>query len=75
MDKDRQRGRRLHKQLLSIEETALLLEVSKDTIYRQIEEGTFPLPVYRIGKRMRVPRRAVERLLEGLPPLEPELSS
>jgi excisionase family DNA binding protein len=51
--------------LLSVEETANLLGESRSTIYRAIETGTFPLPVYRIGARMKIPRRAIERLIAG----------
>jgi excisionase family DNA binding protein len=59
------------KPLLSIEETAMLLGESRATLYRAVNAGTLPLPVWRIGKRLRVPRRAVERLLDGLDPMEP----
>lgn len=51
--------------LLNVEEAAALLGVARDTVYRAIRAGTLPLPVYVIGRRMRIPRRAVERLLEG----------
>jgi excisionase family DNA binding protein len=56
------------KPLLSIEETAILLGETRSTLYRAVQAGTFPLPVYTIGGRLRIPRRAVERLLDGLPP-------
>ena len=59
------------KPFLSVEETALLVGESRATLYRAIQRGDFPLPVVRLGARLRVPRRAVERLLEGLPPVEP----
>ncbi len=55
------------KPLLSIEEAANLLGESRSTLYRAIASGRFPLPVYAIGGRMRIPRRAVERLIEALP--------
>lgn len=51
--------------LLSVEETAVLLGEDRTTIYRSIKRGDFPLPVLRINGRMRIPWRAVERLLEG----------
>ena len=51
--------------LLSVEQAAALLGVTRDTVYRAIKAKTLPVPVYVIGKRMRIPRRAVERLLEG----------
>ena len=60
------------KPLLSVEEAANLLGETRSTLYRSIKEGTFPLPIFRIGRRIRIPRRSVERLLDGLPliPLE-----
>lgn len=56
------------KPLLSIDETAILLGENRATCYRAIKTGTFPLPVIVLGGRLKVPRRAVERLLDGLPP-------
>ena len=56
-----------HKPLLSIEETAILLGQSRSSIYRAVEKGDLPLPVFKIAGRWRVPRRAVERLLDGEP--------
>ncbi len=52
-----------------------MLGETRSTLYRSIKEGTFPLPIFRIGRRIRIPRRSVQRLLDGLPvmPLE-ELS-
>jgi excisionase family DNA binding protein len=58
--------------LLSVEETAMLLGETRSTLYRALKAGTFPLPVFRIGGRIRIQRRAVERLIEGL---DPELPS
>jgi excisionase family DNA binding protein len=54
--------------LLSVEEASVLLGVTRSTLYRAIKAGTFPLPVFRIGQRTRIPRRSVDRLLAGLPP-------
>ena len=56
-----------HKPLLSIEEAAILLGETRSTLYRAVKQSDFPLPVHRIGKRLRIPRRAVERLIDGLP--------
>jgi excisionase family DNA binding protein len=53
------------KPLLSVEEAALLLGESRSSIYRSIERGDLPLPVFRINGRLRIARRAVERLLAG----------
>jgi excisionase family DNA binding protein len=60
------------KALLSVEEAAALLGVTRDTVYRAIKAKTLPVPVYVIGKRMRIPRLAIDRLLEGaVPPSRP----
>jgi predicted DNA-binding transcriptional regulator AlpA len=57
--------RRLSKPLLSVEETAVLLGESRSSVYRSIERGDFPLPVFKLNGRLRVSRRAVERLMDG----------
>jgi excisionase family DNA binding protein len=59
------------KPLLSVEETAILLGENRSTLYRAVNAGTLPLPMFRIGSRIRIPRRAVERLIEGLDPEQP----
>lgn len=53
------------KSLLSVDEAAILLETTRSTVYRAISNGTFPLPVIRLGGRLRIPRAAVDRLLAG----------
>jgi excisionase family DNA binding protein len=60
------------KPLLSVEEAAALLGETRSTLYRAIKAGDFPLPIFRIGRRIRIPRRSVERLLSGLPLTPPE---
>jgi excisionase family DNA binding protein len=60
----RDRGRS-PKPLLSVEDTAVLLGQSRSSIYRAIDRGDLPLPVFTINGRLRIPRRAVERLLDG----------
>ncbi len=60
------------KPLLSVEEAALLLGETRSTLYRAIKAGSFPLPIFRIGQRIRIPRRSVERLLAGLPLTPPD---
>jgi excisionase family DNA binding protein len=63
---NRQRRARLeHKPLLSVEEAADLLGRSRSSLYRSINRGDLPLPVYRISGRYCIPRRAVERFLDG----------
>lgn len=63
------------KPLLSVEEAAILLGETRSTLYRALKAGTLPLPVFRIGSRIRIPRRAVERLIDGLDPEQPPPSS
>jgi excisionase family DNA binding protein len=57
------------KPLLSVEETAILLGEARSTLYRAVKAGTLPLPMFRIGARIRIPRVAVERLIDGMVPL------
>ena len=56
------------KPLLSVEEAAIMLGESRSSVYRSIERGDLPLPVFTINGRLRIARRAVERLLAGEPP-------
>ena len=54
------------KVLLSVEEMAILSGEIRATLYRVATAGTLPLPVYVVGRRLRIPRRTVARLTEGL---------
>lgn len=63
--KRRERASIGSKPLLSVDEAALLMGETRSTLYRAIRAGTLPLPVHLIGRRLKIPRRAVERLLEG----------
>ncbi len=56
---------RAPKPLLSVEEAAILLGETRSTLYRAIKDGNFPIPVHRIGSRIRIPRRSIERFLAG----------
>jgi excisionase family DNA binding protein len=62
---DRIARRATPRPFVSIEEAALLLGESRSTVYRAVKSGSFPLPVVRIGERLRVPRSAIERLIAG----------
>jgi excisionase family DNA binding protein len=57
-----------HKPLLSIEEAAEVLGISRSSLYRSIQRGDLPLPLFRINGRYRVARRAVEALVDGAEP-------
>jgi excisionase family DNA binding protein len=52
-------------QLLNLEETALVLGIGRSTIYRAVRDGKVPFPVHRIGGKWYVPKRALERFLDG----------
>ncbi len=54
--------------LLSVEEAATLLGIDRATCYRAIRNDKLPVPIVRLGGRIRIPRRAVERLLDGSEP-------
>jgi excisionase family DNA binding protein len=47
---------------LSVDETATLLGISRQLAYTSVKEGR--IPAIRIGRRLLVPRRALEKLLE-----------
>ena len=53
------------KPLLSVDEVSILLGQSRSSVYRSIQRGDLPLPMFKLNGRLRVPRRAVERLIEG----------
>lgn len=59
---------RIIKPLLSVDEVAILLGTNRSSIYRSIERGDLPLPVFKINGRLRIARAAVQRLLDGEPP-------
>lgn len=49
--------------LLTPAEAARLANVSRDTIYREIERGA--LPVLHVGRQLRIDRGAFRKYLEG----------
>lgn len=50
-------------QVLSVPEAGRLLGICRDSAYAAVRNGT--LPSIRLGKRIVVPRAALERLLNG----------
>ena len=50
---------------LSAEEAFAILGIERKTGYRAIKEGSFPVPVIRVGRLIRVPTAALSRLLSG----------
>jgi excisionase family DNA binding protein len=53
------------RKLSSVEDAAVFLDTSRATLYWAIKRGELPLPLFTIGRRLRIPRAAVERLLAG----------
>lgn len=61
---------------LTVVEAAALLRVGRTVAYQQARQylatgGREGLPVVRLGRQLRVPRHALERLMDALPPAEP----
>ncbi len=56
--------------LLSVGEAAILLGTSRSSLYRSIERCDLPLPVWRFNGRLRIARRAAERLIAGETPVD-----
>ena len=52
---------------LSIEEAAKILGIGRNLCYDRVKTGE--IPVIKIGRRLLVPRRALEKLLEDPQPL------
>ena len=50
-------------QTVSVDQAAIALGIGRGTAYRAVHDGT--LPTVRIGRRLLVPRVALERLLAG----------
>jgi predicted DNA-binding transcriptional regulator AlpA len=54
----------LKRAVVSAEEAFDLLDIDRSTGYKAIREGTFPVPVLRIGRTIRIPTVPLRRLLE-----------
>lgn len=51
------------KSTYSVTEAAELLGIHRETAYLQIAAGTFPVPVIRVGRRLKIPRAVLDALL------------
>ena len=51
------------KETVNLNEVADRLAISRTLDYKLAREGLLPVPVIRLGRRVVVPRRALERLL------------
>jgi excisionase family DNA binding protein len=49
---------------ITVEEAAALLRIGRNLAYEAVRRGE--LPAIRVGRRLLVPRQALERLLEGI---------
>jgi excisionase family DNA binding protein len=58
-----QEPERLERQTYSVEEAGLILGLGRSSAYQAAARGE--LPTLKIGKRLLVGRKALERLLEG----------
>jgi predicted DNA-binding transcriptional regulator AlpA len=54
----------LDRPVVSAEDAFRLLHIDRTTGYKAIQNGTFPLPVVRIGRLIRIPTAALVQLLE-----------
>ena len=59
--------------VVTAEEAFRVLGIDRSTGYKAIREGTFPVPVLRIGRVIRVPTLPLVQLLR--PEVEPETDS
>lgn len=53
----------MERQVLSVEEAARALGLGRNSAYQAVRRGE--IPVIRIGRRLVVPKAALERLLAG----------
>jgi predicted DNA-binding transcriptional regulator AlpA len=54
--------------VMSAEEAFAALGIERHTGYKAINDGTFPVPVVRVGRLIRVPTSPLRRLLAIDPP-------
>ncbi|MFC1935590.1 helix-turn-helix domain-containing protein [Chloroflexota bacterium] len=62
-------------QTVSVEVACRLLGISRGLGYALVNRGEFPVTVLRLGRRLIVPKAALERLLQGEGPQPVETSS
>jgi excisionase family DNA binding protein len=62
-DEQRHSAGRVGPQTCSVEETAVHLGIGRTLAYELIRRGEFPVPVIRLGRRIVVPRAALDALL------------
>ena len=53
------------RETLTVEETARRLGIGRSAAYKLAARNELPVPTLRIGKRLLIPRAALDRLLGG----------
>ncbi len=56
---------RLTRATYTVEEAAVLLNIGRSLAYEKAKANELPVPVIRIGRRIVVPKPALDRLLAG----------
>ena len=57
--------KRVDRQTVTVEEAAQALGISRAQAYALIARDAFPVPVIRLGRRVVVPLKPLQRLLDG----------
>ncbi len=55
----------MQRQTCTVEEAAEVLGISRTSAYDLIRRGVFPAPTIKLGRRIVVPARPLQRLLDG----------
>lgn len=53
------------KRLLTVNEAAIVLGISRSTLFDAVKKGRVPFPVHRIGGCRYIPKAALDRMLDG----------
>ncbi len=56
---------RATRQTLSISDLAVILGIDRSSAYELAKQNLLPVPVFRVGRRLLVSKRAVNRLLKA----------
>ena len=59
----------MNKRLLSVDEAAQYLGIASQSIYNWRQEGNLPFPIKRIGRRVLIDIKALDRYIDELPDL------
>lgn len=56
--------------VLTVSEVAEILRVGRNLVYRMVERGE--IPAIRVGRKIRVPKTALDRYLDGVDESRPD---